>query len=253
MSRRSLAIVAAAALAAASAAEAAVVGTSINVNFTGGASTNPPTPAVSLDPGDVTGVIPSANWTNAVGASGTLSNLVSDVNGVAVPTAASINWNATGTWSTDSENNTSQFLNAADEKLMSGYIDTNDNDPKTITFSGLANGTYDVYVYTLTAVNARDSGNIAVEGVTKKSISLTSTTFVPGGGPGGDDDVGGIPGNFNLYPGVLVTDGNIDISLNAQTFRTAINGIQIVTVVPEPAALSVLAVGGLGLLRRPRR
>jgi MYXO-CTERM domain-containing protein len=257
--------VAVAALAGASAVQAAVVGTSLSINFVGGAGTDPPTPGQTLLATDVAGLIPSANWNNAADASGTLNTLVADINGVATPIpGSSFTWATNNNWSTDAENNTSQFINPADEKMMSGYADiagpTTANPtpvPRQFVLSGLPNGVYDVIVYTMTAVNNRDSGNIAVNGVNKKSITpLTpSTTFIPGGGPGGADNVGGLPGNFNLYPAVAVTGGTITFDMNAVTFRTAINGIQVYdpATVPEPAALGFVGLCGLGLLARRRK
>jgi hypothetical protein len=249
-------VVAAASLAGASAVEGAQLGTSLSINFVGGATTDPPTPGVSLDPTDVAGVIPSRNWNNAVANSGTLNNVVADINGVATPIpGSSFTWASNGNWSTDAEQNTSQFANAADEKMMSGYIDVFDGTPTTLTLAGIPNGTYNVIVYSLTAVADRDSGNIAVNGVNKKSTSIASTAFVAGGGPGGDDNVGGVPGNYNLYPAVVVTNGTITFDMNAITFRTAINGIQVYdpATVPEPGTLGLIGLGAAALLGRRRR
>jgi hypothetical protein len=250
MSKKSARIFVGAVLAGlAGSAHAAVVGTSLSVNFVGGSNSFP---GQSLLSTDVAGVVPSANWNNLTGASGSQANLNADINGVAVNSGASVTWASSGTWSTDDEGNTSQFVNGADEKLMSGYIDVFENAPATISFSGLPNGLADVIVYSLTAVDGRDSGNISINGVNKKSTSIISTVFVPGGGPGGDDNVGGVPGNYNLFPNVLVTDGTINISMNGQTFRTAINGIQIVAV-PEPTAIGFIGLAGAALLGRRRK
>jgi hypothetical protein len=208
--------------------------------------------SAALNPTDVTGVVPTANWNNAPGANGSLSNLVQDLNGTATPTTASVSWTSSGIWNTDQEDNTSQFVNPADEAMMKGYIDTFVGAPSSVNFTGLANGPYNVYVYSLTAVNNRDSGNITVGGVREKSTSIPSTVFQEGGGPGGALDQGGLPGNYNLYPGVAVTDGNLSILLTAETFRTAINGVELV-LIPEPAGVGVLGVGLVGLLARHRR
>ena len=203
-------------------ANGSTTGQSISVNF--GAGDGQTTNPTALAPSDLAGVAQSVNWNNAFGANGTLSDLTVDIMGTAQTVGATVTWNSSNTWSTDAENNTSQFT-GADEILMSGYLDFAVGGAGAITFAGLQNGLYDVYVYSLTAVDGRDSGNIVVDGIQKKSITTASSTFIEGGGPGGPDNVGGVPGNYNFYPNVNVTGGALEISMPAQTFRTAVNGV----------------------------
>jgi len=246
--------VAFATVAAGTSAYASIGGTSIGVNFGADYTAAGIGPTVLLA-NEVAGVIPTAHWNNLNGANGTMSNLVRDANNVASETTASVSWTSSGLWSTDQENNTSQFLNPADEKLMNAYLDTFDGAPSSINFTGLTNGTYNVIVYSLTAVTGRDSGNITINGVQQKSTSIISTEFIQGGGPGGDDDLGGLPGNFNFYPNVVVNNGTLSLTESAITFRTAVNGIELVQAdVPEPGVFGILA-GGAAVLagRRHRR
>src|SRR5689334_8879583 len=53
----------------------------------------------ALNPADVAGVVPSANWNNGQKSGGVLSALVRDTNGVAITTGATALWEATNTWS----------------------------------------------------------------------------------------------------------------------------------------------------------
>jgi hypothetical protein len=214
----------------------------IGINFSGRDNND-------VAPDQTAGVVPQTNYNNADGNAGTLLGLVG-ANGAT--TGATVTWNTPHLWNTDDESNTSQFANPGDENLMKGYLDVFEGETGSITVSGLAPGLYDVYVYSLTAVDGRDSGNIVVEGIQEKSISIISTAFQEGGGPGGDDNLGGNPGNYNRYSNLNLSDGQLDIALTGQTFRTAVNGIQIVAV-PEPAGLGLLGAGALGLLARRRR
>lgn len=248
MSRKAAALIASVVgLTAASSVHAAVAGTSISVNFGSDQSNS------ALAPNEITGVVPTANWNNTVGPNGTLGGLVRDVNGVASPTGASVTWSSSGLWSTDQESNTSQFINPSDEKLMAGYLDAFSGAPAGVNFSGLPNGRYNVLVYSLTAVDGRDSGNIVINGVQQKATSLISNSFVLASGPGGTDNVGGTPGNYLLFPNVNVTDGTLNIFEPALTFRTAINGVELVQSVPEPTSFGFLAGGAAWLLGRRKR
>ena len=227
-------------------AGASTSGRSISVNFGSNG------PNASLAATDVAGVIPTRNWNNAPGNIGSLFDLVQDNLGVAsVVSGSSVNWSGSGTWTTDQEDNTSQFT-GADEILMAGYLDNFTGNAGSILFSGLPNGLYDIYVYSLTAVNNRDSGNIIVNGIQEKSISAPSTSFFEGGGPGGPQDTGGIPGNYNFYPNVNVTNGQVNITLPGDTFRAAVNGVELV-IVPEPSSMMFAALTGAGLLGWRRR
>lgn len=226
-------------------AHASTSGNSLSVNFG--------SDQAALAPSDVTGVVPSANWNNAPGVSGSLSDLTIDSSGAAVTLAGSaVTWSGSGVWSTNQESNTSQFANPADEAMMNGYLDVFQGSPGSILFTGLPNGLYDIYVYSLTAVDGRDSGNIVVNGTQEKSISMFSSSFIEGGGPGGAQDTGGTPGNYNLYPNVNVANGEINITMAGDTFRAAVNGVEIVQV-PEPSSLLLAALSSFGVLGLRRR
>lgn len=226
-------------------ADASTTGVSLSVNFG--------SDQAALAPTDVTGVVPSANWNNAPGVTGSLSNLTVDSSGNPVTlTGSAVTWAGSGVWSTNQESNTSQFTNPADEAMMTGYLDVFQGAPGSILFSGIPNGLYDIYVYSLTAVDGRDSGNVIVNGVQEKSISMFSTSFVEGGGPGGAQDAGGVPGNYNFYPNIAVADGQVNINLPGDTFRAAVNGVEIVQV-PEPSSLALAAISSIGVLGLRRR
>src|SRR5207248_6276701 len=64
------------------------IGVNFGANETGG----------SLAATDVAGVVPTANWNNASGQSGSLANLNADIKGAINATAATVTWNSNNTW-----------------------------------------------------------------------------------------------------------------------------------------------------------
>ncbi len=118
-------------------------------------------------------------------------------------------------------------------------------NPAVYTFSGLQPGPYRVYTY---AVAPDFAGDITVIAVTGASAPNPQTSG------------GLIPPNA-FAQGITHTLHNVVVSANGQLVITAdgatpadfgtVNGIQVV-LVPEPASLSLLAVGGLLAVRRRR-
>src|SRR5262249_11219843 len=83
-------------LAAVPVAQAGVGTDSISIAF---AHDEPNGAGCALDPTEVAGVVPSANWNNEMFNLGTDPNLIEDVNGVATASGAQVTWFSSNTWS----------------------------------------------------------------------------------------------------------------------------------------------------------
>ncbi|TWT72841.1 PEP-CTERM motif protein [Posidoniimonas polymericola] len=113
---------------------------SVGVNFgaddaggTGGLS--------SLAPTDVAGVVAQANWNNASGTGGTITNAVDD-SGTA--TTIDVSWAAEESWS-----GAGGTPATSDGVLLNGWISENltDEAPSTITVSEIPYDKYDLFIY----------------------------------------------------------------------------------------------------------
>jgi hypothetical protein len=132
---------------------------SIAVNFTSERQ-GPSTLAAS----DVAGVLKQANWNNSAppGAAGTITDLVADDGGEALPTTATVTWSCPNTWtSTGGGEENNAFPAGPDRILMTGYVDTGDATTTTIQVSGLPpelTSGYDLYVYLLGGIGNKGGG-----------------------------------------------------------------------------------------------
>ncbi len=89
--------------------------------------------------GESAGVIAQPNWNNASG--GTRSTALALVDESGAPTTASVTWSSNGPWMTPIADG------PGNARLMKGYLDTSSTSTTTVTLTGLAQGSYDVYVY----------------------------------------------------------------------------------------------------------
>jgi hypothetical protein len=226
-----------------SVAQASVSGDTISIAF---ARDEPPgTPGCALAATDVAGApgYASANWVNEMGNIGTDTNLTRDTNGVASTTTATLSWTADNTWSTDGvRGEYGDFFSGADEALMNGYLDAGNNAVQGFTEiqvknlpSDMAAG-YSVVIYTL-------------GGITNRPATYTANGSAPvyaiPGGPGGvtsfykhalvgnyfqviGDDPNLGPDDYGNYLVITGLSGDLDIQAMPNTFRSAVNAIQIV-------------------------
>jgi hypothetical protein len=197
---------------------------------------------------DVTGpagVLGSANWNNLDLLSGSAANLI-DSEGL--PTGARVEWTSNNTWASQGrgeDNNTAPEGN--NRNLMTGYLDTNESVPNSVTVSDLPfDGPFNVYVYTKGGVLGR-GGEYTIGDQT-----ISHVDAVPFDGTfkfGSEGDVlvfEGITGDSFTLTG-LPTTGTPP--------RAPINGIEISTqLVPEPSSIGLLALGMMAFagLRRKR-
>lgn len=223
------------------------------------------------------GVFPIGNWNNY------------GVNPTATPTVNAVN-NSAGMLSTTTltisgpgaQNGYRTTGNAAltggNASLENGYFDAGGIGGQaatgtgatavTFTLTGLTSAAYNIYIYDA-GDNARP-GNIG-DGLPDYTINGTDyftailggafTTFTQGQTQ--STELSAVPstltpGNYILVSGVVPTaGGTITITANNdnRTFRSPVDGIELVGVVPEPStyALVALGLGGFVLVRRVRR
>ncbi|MBI1370771.1 MAG: hypothetical protein GC162_19215 [Planctomycetes bacterium] len=244
------------------------LGTSIGINF--GSDQQ------ALAASDVAGhvSVEQANWNNAAGASGSVANLVSNLN---VNTGAAVSWS--GSTNTFAIGGTATN---GDQKMMKGYLDTSSSSTTSVTVSNIAFHNYDVYVY-FDGSNGNEwrKGTYTIAGFGTQDgedsenrdfiTDVNDNAFqlpVPTGtgnlayaeridywNTAGNND----EGNFLVFHNVTGSSFTLTAlagahgNTNGNAGRAPINGIQIVGVVPTPAALPAgLALIGLLALRRDR-
>jgi hypothetical protein len=188
---------------------------------------------------EIAGVVAKPNWNNATGATGSPLPLV-DESGAS--TGAVVTWNASHGWKTPIPD---QPGNA---RLMKGYLDTTSSSTTTVTVTGLAQSSYDVYVYA-----DGDNGpyersaayTISGAGIATTTINLTdaantnfTTTFTRGDSS---------PGNYARFSITATgfTLSALPLPTAAGNRRAPVNAIQIVPAAPAavPSAIGIKFVG----------
>jgi hypothetical protein len=202
-------------------------GNSIGIRFFG--SGGPPT-APAMDPSEVAGVIPQANWNQLMGPTNYGVGPLNDANGVAIA-ATSISYGCNNTW------NTGITDAPGDARLMGSYLDSGSTDFTVVLIQGLSQlttGSYDVYVYSNGGAHTGRHGFWMLGGfggVTKECTDFYA--FDPAVGYYEDVQDGG-GGNYLHFPGV--TGDTVLFLITAQNpadptdngFRAPTNAIQIV-------------------------
>jgi len=184
---------------------------------------------------ETAGVVPAAHWNNAVGAVVSTPLALVDLNGAA--TSASVTWKCDNGWMVPITDV------AGNNRMMRGYLDTGSKNPTTVTVSGLAAGTYDIYVYAdgdNASVTRSATYQISGSGITTKSIGLTDSantnfngTFV---------QANGSAGNYVKFASVTATGFQILATPGTSSDaypRAPVNGIQIVPAAPPAPDFSL--------------
>lgn len=222
---------------------------SIGINFTGGG--NGGSPAVSLLPTDVAGVVPQSNFNNFAGGNATAQPLL---NNAGAATTAVLTSTAGGTYS--SVGGGAIAPAGGDEKLNTGFVYGNG----TFTVTGVPYARYDVYVYTLNDAAGRVQTTSLVGGPTYYNAAAdpvaghvdqnaaTPYTYVRSTSTDVNAPTAG--GDYALFTGVVGPSFTITSAAPGNGY---VNGIQIVESVPEPTALGLFGVAAVAALARRRR
>jgi hypothetical protein len=211
------------------AAPAAGAGT-ISIDFVGSSP-------VAMGSSETAGVIAKAHWNNAFGPVRTDPQTLVDESGQA--TGATLVWSApAGTW----------VLPVADQpgsiRMMNGYLDTSSTSTSSLTISGLAQGSYDVYVYADGDNKIYDRGaaySVSGPGISAMTIGLVDAANA--NFTGVFRLANGSPGNYVRFSisGTGFTVTAAPTTPETGTRRAPINGIQIVptSVAPPPAPIGI--------------
>lgn len=211
------------------------------------ASDDAGTETSTLNPTDIAGVIPAANWNNLPGPTGTdVGSLVyNNASNAATPSGITVTWTSPNTWRSTTGNN--MFPAGPNRVLTNGYLDSNNTAAGgvMITVNGvdaaLRAPAYDVYVYFVGDSGANRGGGYTVTSGAQTLLKYGSsmgnpTTFVED--PGTDQDLS-VDGNYLRFRGI--TGASFTLTSNTEQtnpngFRAPVNAIQIVksTLAPGP-------------------
>jgi len=212
----------------------------LGLNF---AATDPDAATSSLNPTDVAGVVPQANWNNLELNTGTdVGSLEYDNNGTPVASTATVSWTSNNTWrSTDTGNNA--FPAGPDRVLMAGYLDTLDTTAGAISLTVnnidavLRTPAYDVYVYMLGDSGENRGGGYTLDDGSGPIVKYGSTMAGPTAhveDPGTDID-NSLDGTYLRFTSLTGSSFTLTADTTLTTpngFRSPINGLQIVPVTP---------------------
>jgi hypothetical protein len=205
----------------------------IGLNF---AATDPDAATSSLNPTDVAGVVPQANWNNLTLDDGTSSTLVKSDGTAAAGT--SVTWASNNTWrSTGTTNNA--FPAGPNRVLMAGYLDTLDTAAggATVTVNNIDAAvrapSYDVYVYFLGDSGANRGGGYTINDGVTSVLKYGSTMAMPTmhvEDPGTDINLAqdGTYLRFRRLTGPSFTLTSNTTLTTPNGFRAPINAVQIV-------------------------
>jgi len=152
-----------------------------------------------------------------------------------------LSWTGTGVATAKISGYYNGFASTGYANLMNGYLYLNNTSSTNhIIISGLtASLDYSIYIYSTgdagctgrqLTVNLNDSG-----AVTTAPAVASASTFI-------------LNQNYLMIDVLSSAMGQIDIAYSSAISEADINGIQIVSSVPEPASTALLLSGSLGLL-----
>ncbi len=257
----------------------AVADTTIGIDFVGGSNLYPPFtnggPVAAMQSTETAGVVPQAFW-NAAGIGGQNNTTVNrsgnlaagtvyDGTGAVVP-GLSMTWNGWETFSTDIPET------PGNNRMMKGYLDAGPAGmTATVTISGLpsayTSAGYDLLVYFdgEQTIGSQDRvGRWRVYEGTSIAAPLLAEAF--GRDPAGIDFSGtfvratgtsaaaATAGNYIQFSGLHAPTLTLEaFGAAGDVPRAPVNGIQIVSSIPEPSTLVMLVMGAVGLLACARR